>query len=250
MVKHAEKVLREYGLGNVPTVDVMGFKVVAGGELSARLKFATFAADQYWKGVTAKLERDKFNWAKYMDEWTNYWKAQQAWLQKYLGEKEYQSRMAGANASAYAAFMSAQAQIESARIRANAAMSAAAMHERAAEAAAAKSMSAVAAQMSDRSIDALATSMKQVKENQSALKQEVYDFLTGGDSTSKYIGGSGSSDSYGWVRDETSGQTWTLDQAWGGGKEQEKSIPSGSPTLSDFKATTPAERAWEGGGNG
>jgi len=76
MVKHAEKVLREYGLGNVPTVDVMGFKVVAGGELSARLKFATFAADQYWKGVTAKLERDKFNWAKYMDEWTNYWKSQ------------------------------------------------------------------------------------------------------------------------------------------------------------------------------
>ena len=120
-MKWIDALIQQFDLKNIPTVDVMGFKVVAGGALQSRLKFASFAAEQYWKAWQAKLEREKFDWAKYEDlmnwyykDWEqrslDWYRQQQTQLgYAQLGAEQQKARMSTA-ATRYAAAMAASAQ--------------------------------------------------------------------------------------------------------------------------------------------
>ena len=101
MDKYIDKIIEQYELTQVPVRDVMGFKVVAGGALAARLKFAAFAADQYWNSVKMALEKDKLAWQKYIDRYNAYLKEKQLWYQDKWAKMDYAAKMAGINSRSY-----------------------------------------------------------------------------------------------------------------------------------------------------
>jgi len=87
--------------GSVPAVDVMGFKVVAGGELKGELERARFLAENYWKAWQAHFANKQFEWQKYRDRMEDYWKTQQMWFNKWSTWLNYTASVAGPNAAAY-----------------------------------------------------------------------------------------------------------------------------------------------------
>ena len=101
MFESIDKIVSDMKQKGVPTVDVMGFHVVAGGRLGYEMKMAEFMSDQYWKKWQATMEKEKFDWQKYRDKMADYWAGQELWEQKKKDILAWETGMAGPNASAF-----------------------------------------------------------------------------------------------------------------------------------------------------
>ena len=209
MLSWMDSLIQKYS-GNVPTVDVMGFKVVAGGELTSKLKFAAFAADQYWRAWDAYFKKKQFDWAKYEDKMDWYFKEwamkTDIWAKKMeyaLEEKKIAASLAGAATSAGASTFSA-------RLRYSAAM-----------AATAAKMAVEGARMKEQAREFNKEMAFKEAQNKKAVNA-WNDYINAADSskTSAYVtpsvpsGGSSSGSGSGWIK--AGGKTYNLKSNWGG----------------------------------